>query len=202
MSTTWMTDLSKSERAKLLTFELGEEHYRRSEDRWTDAGSPRATIAVGAGDAELVVYAHVEAGERHFARAGAPNAFDNEHADTMAAGVQLYVRMPDGSGAWMLIPEPARELVRVRNIAGWGALLPPRARWRERDTGYEMRIELPIVESDAEYPVDIDLIVNETMSHRERRRGQLVLSGGQGEFVYLRGDRHDPTRLIPLVLVS
>ena len=202
MSTTWMTDLSKSERAKLLTFELGEEHYRRSEDRWTDAGSPRATIAVGAGNAELVVYAHVEAGERHFARAGAPNAFDNEHADTMAAGVQLYVRMPDGSGAWMLIPEPARELVRVRNIAGWGALLPPRARWRERDTGYEMRIELPIVESDAEYPVDIDLIVNETMSHRERRRGQLVLSGGQGEFVYLRGDRHDPTRLIPLVLVS
>ena len=106
MPTTWMTDLSKSERAKLLTFELGEEHYRRSEDRWTDAGSPRATIAVGAEDAELVVYAHVEAGERHFARAGASNAFDNEHADTMAAGIQLYVRMPDGS-----LAESSAELV-------------------------------------------------------------------------------------------
>src|SRR5438067_737880 len=97
---------------------------------------------------------------------------------------------------------PVGDVVRVRNISGWGALLAPKARWRERDAGYEMRVELPLVVGDAEYPVDIDVIVNETTSHRERRRGQLVLSGGQGEFVYLRGDRHDPARLIPLVLVS
>ena len=116
--------------------------------------------------------------------------------------MQFYARTPDGSGAWMLIPEPDGDVVRVRNISGWGALLAPKARWRERDAGYEMRVELPLVVGDAEYPVDIDVIVNETTSHRERRRGQLVLSGGQGEFVYLRGDRHDPARLIPLVLVS
>jgi len=148
------------------------------------------------------VYAHVLAGERQFARADAANTFDNEHADTMGAGIQLYVRTPDGSGAWMLVPESDRDVVRVRNISGWGALLAPKARWREHDGGYEIRIELPLIDSDAEYPVDIDVIVNETTSLRERRRGQLVLSGGQGEFVYLRGDRHDPTRLIPLVLVS
>jgi hypothetical protein len=44
--------------------------------------------------------------------------------------------------------------------------------------------------------------VNETTAQRERRRGQLVMSGASGEFVYLRGDRHDPARLIPLVLVT
>jgi hypothetical protein len=31
-----------------------------------------------------------------------------------------------------------------------------------------------------------------------RRRGQLVMSGAHGEFVYLRGDRHEADRLIPL----
>jgi hypothetical protein len=44
--------------------------------------------------------------------------------------------------------------------------------------------------------VELDLIVNETVPERARRRGQLVLSGGDGEFVYLRGDRHDHSRLL------
>jgi hypothetical protein len=198
----WLSELSKADRTQLLTFELGEEHYRRSEDRWSDAGSPRATIAVAAGDRALSVYADVRAGERRFATSEASNPFDNEHADTMGAGLQLYLRTPDGSGAWALIPESAGDVVRVRPIAGWGALARPHARWRERDAGYEMRVEIPLLEIGDEYPIDVDIIVNETTSARERRRGQLVLSGGQGEFVYLRGDRHDPTRLIPLVLVS
>jgi len=41
-----------------------------------------------------------------------------------------------------------------------------------------------------------DLIVNETTPQRERRRGQIVLSGARGEFVYLQGDRHDPERFL------
>jgi hypothetical protein len=47
-------------------------------------------------------------------------------------------------------------------------------------------------------PLAIDLIVNEVPRGRMRRRGQLVMSGAQGEFVYLRGDRHEVDRLIPL----
>jgi hypothetical protein len=39
--------------------------------------------------------------------------------------------------------------------------------------------------------VAFDVVVNERPAHRERRRGQLVLSGGGG-FGYLRGDRHAP----------
>jgi hypothetical protein len=60
---------------------------------------------------------------------------------------------------------------------------------------------MPALADHAEYAVDLDLLINETVSARERRRGQLVTSGAEGEFVYLRGDRHDPQRLIPLVIV-
>jgi hypothetical protein len=58
------------------------------------------------------------------------------------------------------------------------------------------RVELPpkLTESFA------DVIVNETTPDRVRRRGQLVMSGAAGEFVYLRGDRHDPERLLRFAL--
>jgi site-specific DNA recombinase len=49
-------------------------------------------------------------------------------------------------------------------------------------------------------PIKLDVIVNETAPGRERRRGQLVMSGAEGEFVYLAGDRHDPSRLLPFVV--
>ncbi|MEX2153767.1 MAG: heparinase II/III family protein [Gemmatimonadaceae bacterium] len=199
----WLSELPPAERSKLLVYELGEPHYRRSEDPWSTAGSPRATLAFGASDRRLIVHAHVRAGEHHFVRADAANPYDNEYADTMGAGLQLYARLPEGSGAWMLVPEADQDRVRVRPITDWGVLIPPEARWREYKGGYEMRIELPLPDADptGEYPIDVDLIVNETTSQRLRRRGQLVMSGAHGEFVYLRGDRHDPARLIPLVLV-
>ena len=43
----------------------------------------------------------------------------------------------------------------------------------------------------------LDVLVNDAEPGRLRRRGQLVMSGADDEFVYLRGDRHDPSRLIP-----
>ncbi len=198
----WLSTLPPEQRAGLLTLELGQAHYRRSEDSWEAAGSPRATIAIGADESTLVIMVSVRAGERHFLPANAENVFDNEAADTMAAGVQLYARAPDASGAWMLVPEAAGGAVRVRPIPGWGRFAPPEARWREDDDGYEMRIELPLTRSGGgELPLDVDLIVNETTQQRARRRGQLVMSGAEGEFVYLRGDRHDVTRMVPLVVV-
>jgi hypothetical protein len=48
--------------------------------------------------------------------------------------------------------------------------------------------------------IGLDVLVNETAPGRERRRGQLVLSGARGEFVYLRGDRHDPASVVWLGL--
>jgi hypothetical protein len=58
--------------------------------------------------------------------------------------------------------------------------------------GYELDFELSPI------PNAIDVIVNEMPAGRERRRGQLVLSGSHGDFVYLRGDRQDADRLITL----
>ena len=56
--------------------------------------------------------------------------------------------------------------------------------------------ELPV---DADGCIAFDLIVNERPVERERRRGQLVLSGGGG-FGYLRGDRHDPAHALVIAV--
>lgn len=198
----WYSELSSGQRSALLTFELGESHYRRSEESWRAADSPRATVALAADDSRMVLFASIAAGDPVFAAATAENRYDNESADTMRAGLQLYVRSPDGRGGWMLVPEVQSDAVRVRAIADWGTLFFPVARWRAQGNAYEIRVEIPFsVPLPAEYPLHIDLIINETTPDRERRRGQLVMSGARGEFVYLRGDRHDGASLIPLVLV-
>ena len=199
----WYGDLDARERALLHVRELGETHYRRSEESWLEAGSPSATIAIGAASDQLVIFIAVRAGEPTFAVAGASNVFDNEHPDTMAGGIQLYLRDVEEHGAWMLVPETATSAVRVRQIAGHRASRVPAARWRRREDGYEARIAVPLPPARSrEYPLDLDVIVNETVTGRERRRGQLVLSGARGEFVYLRGDRHDSQRYQRFVLVE
>jgi hypothetical protein len=71
------------------------------------------------------------------------------------------------------------------------------AHWRETAEGYAIDIVLL-----GEVPSALDVIVNEKPQGRIRRRGQLVLSGGAGEFIYLRGDRHDPERLVRLQLTN
>lgn len=199
----FLSEIAGADRSRLLSYDLGEKHYRRSEEPWSTAGRPRAAVAFAAGDRGLVVYARVDAGDRRFQDAAAVNLLDNEHADTMGSGIQLYLRTPLGRGAWMLVPDAAAS-VRVRSIPDWGAHPPPTARWRDHEDGYEMRVDVPLPDAQGagEYPIDVDVIVNETIGGRERRRGQLVLSGGRGEFVYLRGDRHDVARLVPLMVTS
>ena len=67
--------------------------------------------------------------------------------------------------------------------------------WRPTEFGYDVDLRI----SPDGPSLSLDLIVNEKPAGRERRRGQLVLSGG-GEFIYLRGDRHDASRLIPFLI--
>jgi hypothetical protein len=59
---------------------------------------------------------------------------------------------------------------------------------------------LPRSHARGAYPLWLDVLVNDAVVGRKRRRGQLVLSGARGEFVYLRGDRHDGSRLLPFML--
>lgn len=181
-----------------MRFELGREQYRRSEPDWEGAGRPSASVIVSR-DQGLTIVMRIRAGEPVFAPVDAANPFDNEHPDTMAAGVQLYLRSGDRRGSWMLVPQSG-SAVRVRPIApaeGWDA---PVGRWTDlAHGGYEIAIEVPVPSAPAREPIDLDLIINETTRGRLRRRGQLVLTGAAGEWVYLRGDRHDDRRWIRIV---
>jgi hypothetical protein len=136
----------------------------------------------------------VEPSARLFVAADAVNALDNEPAAINGDGVQLYVACGAVGGAWLLAPVPGGEDVVAQPIAGWGAGLTLTTRWQPTAAGYslEARVSLPPVRG----PLALDVIVNETAPGRARRRGQLVLSGAEQEFVYLRGDRHEARRLL------
>jgi hypothetical protein len=77
---------------------------------------------------------------------------------------------------------------RVTSLVANGPV--PAVRAESMPDGWRMELQWPL----ADLPPDsfvFDLVVNERPPERERRRGQLVLSGGQGRG-YLRGDRHAP----------
>jgi hypothetical protein len=137
-----------------------------------------------------------------FIPAGAVNPYDNEQPDINGDGVQLYVTAREDGGAWVIVPEAGQREARARPVAGWGTLELRRTVWRPTAEGYELRAHVALGAGSAagDQPIDLDVLVNETAPGRERRRGQLVMSGAAGEFVYLRGDRHDPARLVQLRL--
>ncbi|HEY4130755.1 MAG TPA: hypothetical protein VGM50_09055, partial [Gemmatimonadaceae bacterium] len=97
-----------------------------------------------------------------------------------------------------LVPDLASTAVRNRSIEGWESTHAISASWRRQSHGYSMRIEVPV----ALQPTALDVVVNEMPQGRVRRRGQLVMSGAVGEFTYLRGDRHEVARLVPLRLTD
>src|SRR5262249_48809276 len=172
---------------------LGAEHYRRSEEAWEAAGCPTADVAFRARRPVLTIGVTGHRSDVTFAPRNAENPFDNESADVNGDGIQLYGRFAGGVAGWMLVPELGGEHVRVRSIVGTETdPEPPRVTWERAEGGYRVTIDLEAPELAA-----IDLIVNEMPRGRRRRRGQLVLSGGNGEFVYLRGDRQDSDRLLP-----
>jgi hypothetical protein len=194
-------------RTGMATFDLGEGNYRRSEESWTEAGRPSARVTLRVRDDELTVEVNVATGELVFVAADATNPYDNEHPDTNGHGVQLYLRTMFDGGAWMVVPTEGESAARARQLPGWGSLVMRGATWRRTADGFSVttRVALPPLPDASPrgaYPLSIDVLVNETAPGRERRRGQLVLSGAHGEFVYLRGDRHDVRRLVPLMIVG
>jgi hypothetical protein len=193
--------------AGLAAFDLGEANYRRSEESWDEAGRPAARVTVGTSDGDLIVHVSVDTGELVVVPPNAVNPYDNEHPDINGHGVQLYLRTLLDGGAWLIAPTGRAGAARVRPLDGWGSLELRDADWAKTGHGFEIRARVVLPPLPAEfqrgsYPVSLDVLVNETAPGRERRRGQLVLSGAQGEFVYLRGDRHDASRLVPLMIVG
>ena len=180
-------------------FELGEEHYRRTEDTWDEAGAPHARIAVGAEASEIIVDVLVATREPVFVPAGTPNPLDNEQADINGHGMQVYFADAERLGGWVVVPQPGRSHAGVRRIPGWGEGALPAADWRAVPAGFEVRVRIPVRPAQAAREFALDVIVNDAASGRSRRRGQLVMSGAHGEFAYLRGDRHDPSRMLAFI---
>ncbi|MEO7965945.1 MAG: heparinase II/III family protein, partial [Gemmatimonadaceae bacterium] len=166
-----------------IRFLLTRPHYRRSEDSWEAAGRPEAIVALAADEAQLVIEVGVKKRPLAFAPSRDDNPLDNEHPDINSDGVQLYLGAPTGEGryySWILVPEPGGDTVRVTPRSAFGAPLPLNARWRETPGGYLLRCSIArsALGDGRGADFSLDLIVNETTALRERRRGQLVLSGG------------------------
>ena len=196
--------------------ELGREAYRRSEETWEEAGRPTARVAIDLSAGCLAIEIAVrKSGDLTFVPAGAVNPYDNEHPDVNGDGIQLYVRDDDGSSAWMLVPDPGSDSgVRIRAIDDWPDARPVHASWRRQPSGYALRAtvsldarrvkESPLAVGVVvkQSPLAVGIVVNEKPPDRERRRGQLVLGGRAGDFVYLRGDREDPDQLPRFLLTD
>ena len=180
-----------------VTIELGEEHYRRSEFTWQGAGAPRATITVSRPTpGSVLVEIDMPASQRLFVPLFTENQLDNDPPSIHGDSVQLYAVAGDRNAGLLLVPEGSH--VGKRPIEGWNNLLSVDARWRPTSSGYHLDATLHIDNRTPEFALDV--LVNEIVPGRARRRGQLVMSGAAGEFVYLRGDRHEPSRLLRFVL--
>jgi hypothetical protein len=172
---------------------LGRVSYRRSELSWEEAGSPTAEVEVERGASHLVVTVVVRKPAVSFRGGAEDPGFDNEAGDIHGDGVQLHL-LPRGDHqpvAWLFAPAGSSHVVHVRRIAS-GARAEPEAHWRRTAEGYVLRIELPLAALGDAPAVSfaLDVLVNENVPDRARRRGQLVLSGAEGQWIYLRGDRH------------
>jgi hypothetical protein len=100
------------------------------------------------------------------------------------------------------VPIAGSDAVNIRPIDGWGSSVPVESIWTSIDDGYVLEARVPGLASTPDVLVELDIIINEKPEGRARRRGQLVLSGGDGEFIYLRGDRHEASRLLPFLLTN
>ena len=178
-----------------LVITLGESSYRPTEEPWRDAGMPTAHVSLlAAPEGFLSVHVRVDLGrDTAFAPLVVENPLDNELADVNSDGVQLHWRSAL-SGVWnSAIAVPDGDAVRL--TAAEGTLDGLGARWMSHAGGYTVIFTLPWASREFEF----DCCVNDRPANRERRRGQLVLSGARGEFAYLRGARQSPDHALHVV---
>jgi hypothetical protein len=177
-----------------------EDQYRRSEEPYGGPEEFSASAAVQWDDHGIYVGVDVRKPELRVRSADAPRLhLDNEPDDIHADGVQLYLRpAPDGPVyGFLVVPSGEDGSIRVRPTAGTrGDPAMVRGAWQPTEQGYTITIgiALPKWSPLPGHEIGFDLLVNRIEEGRERRSGQLVWSGGGG-WVYLRGDRQDPSAL-------
>jgi hypothetical protein len=184
-----------------------EDQYRRSEEPYGGPDDLAARAFVGWEEGTVYVAVEVDKRDLIFRPPSAPpQRLDNEPDDINSDGIQLYVRMPEDPAVhgYLIVPEPGGRL-RVQG-AGETRGLPTEVRgaWRAIGSGYRVTLALTAADFARAHVgarVGFDLLVNEMLPGRVRRAGQLVWSGGGG-WVWLRGDRQDPSRFGTLELVG
>lgn len=186
--------------AGALHVRLAREAYVPTEQPWGDGNAPHADVWIGGTATLLVVRVAVFTGHDIVTPVGSPttmpeNPLDNERADVNADGVQCHLRGVHDADwrAGVLAVPVAPPAVRVTSLVPTGATPDVSCAARADGGGWYLQMEwrrdrLPDPEA-----VHLDLVINERPPERERRRGQLVLSGGGG-FGYLAGDRHAVSR--------
>jgi hypothetical protein len=199
-------------RARPLTFELGEHDYRRSESSWTEAGKPAARVSVSIQSDDVLIVTDVVKSERYFAPRVEQNLLDNEPADTNSDSVQLHLVLNEceaggdvaSESTWLMAPDAESGAVRVTPRSTAARAIAVRASWSPSPRGYTLTAALPLAAFGdcLDQPFGLAIIVNETSADRERRRGQLVLGGAAGEFVYLQGDRYPIDRHLLLQITD
>lgn len=192
--------------AEPLTLDF-EDQYRRSEEPYGGAEDFSARAHVAWDEQAIYVAVDVRKPDLVFRPPDAPPLrLDNEPDDIHSDGVQIYVQMPEDTEVYgyLIVPEPGGGL-RVRGAQGTrGTPDEVRGAWRKTDTGYRVTVALDgetFSRAHVGARVGFDLLVNEMLPGRVRRAGQLVWSGGGG-WVWLRGDRQDPSRFGSLELVG
>ncbi len=178
-----------------------EDQYRRTEAPYSGPGEFSASAHLGWDEGALYIAVTVVKRDRQFPPIGSPpRRLDNEpdliHADGLQLYLQLEGQVPHG---WLVVPDPAGAGLQTGSTGVSGGQV--RGAWRATHDGYRITVALTV----PGWPPGIhdapgfDLIVNEMVSGRERRLGQLVWTGGGG-WAYLRGDRQDPGRFGRMVL--
>ncbi len=174
---------------------LGEGHYRRSERPYSEAFSARA--AVFSCGTQLCFAASVSKPHVWFRPSDARDpALENEAPDIHSDGIQCYV----GTEVWqgfVAVPDTISHQVHVRAVTGpVGDAVGVFGDWCATSEGYAIVIAVDLGRAiRCGDLLSVNLVVNEMYPERERRAGQLVLSGGGG-WVYLRGDRESPAAAI------
>ena len=181
-----------------------EHHYFRSELAYPGPDAFSATAYVNWSDDDLYLAVEVVKADLVIRPIDAPPLnLDNEAEDVNADGIQFYWRGHEQrTHGWLVCPAPDGVL-RWRSIGDTAATGITGA-WMTTETGYRITVRVPCPHLAAHRRTErlgFDLIVNEMHAGRIRRTGQLVWSGGPG-WVYLRGDRRDPSEFGELELIG
>ena len=190
-----------------LALDLGEGHYIPTELPWRDAGRPTARLQLMTTGTDFIVDVAVHTGPPLSSFEHQENPLDNEVHDVNADGLQWYfgpVPASTEACAWtaagLVVPVVGASSGLATRQTRLSADLLPTIEARRTTRGWAMRLRWhrSALPGAGRSPLRFELVVNERPPERERRRGQLSLSGGGG-YGYLAGSRRPPSHAVHLI---